>query len=117
MVEKHEKSERAHKNPGTKKYTVKPSYADNGAPRFAVGHEEEGKFNFLQHVDSQALADGAVADYEENDKREAEAQKARDEARDANKAAGFHAAEKRGEFVPPAIKKWTEQHDASVAKG
>ena len=116
MAEKSEhKTEKAHKNPA-KKYAIKPSFADNGAPRFAVGQEEEGKFHFLQHVDTEALAEQTITDYEERDKHETEEQKHRDQARDANKAAGFHAAEKRGEFVAPENKKWTEQHDASVAR-
>jgi hypothetical protein len=112
MTEKKEKSNEKSKVT----YVVKPSFADDGTPRFAVGHEENDKFVFMHHVRTQGEADSAVKDYEERDKREAEEQKERDKQRDANKVAGFHAAEKRGEYIPPEMQRWTKKHDAVAAK-
>jgi hypothetical protein len=105
--------EREHKEEA-KSYATRPSYADDGQPRFAVGFEEDGRFYFLRHVGSQQEADNAVRDYEEQDKREAEVQEERNKRMRTNKAVGFHQAEHRGEYVNPEFRRWSDQHSPTT---
>src|SRR5215831_14462383 len=97
----------AKKSAGKASYEIKPSFADDGAPRFAILRGEA----FVVHEPTQEKAEATVKDLEARDEAAAEEQKARDARRDANKAAGIHAAEKRGEQVAPEMHRFAEQHD------
>ena len=114
MATSHEKAERSETKAakGAAKYEHRGSYADDGTERFAVLRDGA----FVVHVASEALAEQAIKDLTEADKVEAEAQKARDGARDANKAAGFQAAEKRGEVIAPEYHRFAEQHAAAARR-
>lgn len=90
----------------TTSYSVKPSFADDGAPRDAIFRGDA----FVEHV-AHGTGEAAIKAHEDADKAEAEEQKTRDKRRDANKAAGIHAAEKRGETVSPEMHRFAEAHD------
>ena len=97
-----------HESPSPKaaSYSHKPSWADDGTPRDAIFRGDA----FVSHVAAGA-AEAAIKALEDADKAEAEEQKTRDKRRDANKAAGIHAAEKRGETVSPEMHRFAEAHD------
>jgi hypothetical protein len=83
----HESTTKTHESTtkgGKPKYEVKPSFADDGTPRFAILRDDA----FVEHMASEGQAEAAVKGLEAHDEVEAEAQKVRDQRRDAIKAGG-----------------------------